>query len=103
MLTWRSSAELPLVFGTHYEFRGNSTPFEWEVATFMQGLWLSFAADSSRQPRASMPDGSSFTWPYYHMDKATMAEFASDDTVVKTIGSAFIDDKCADAAPFGRV
>lgn len=26
-----------MIFGTHYEYRGNSTPFEWEVAHTMQG------------------------------------------------------------------
>ncbi|OTA26318.1 hypothetical protein BTJ68_10564 [Hortaea werneckii EXF-2000] len=30
------SSELPMIFGTHYEYRGNSTPFEWEVAHTMQ-------------------------------------------------------------------
>lgn len=89
-----------MVFGTHYEFRGNSTPFEWEMADFMQDLWLSFAEDSSQQPQASMPDGSTFTWPYYDMSKATMAEFAVNGTLVQTISSSFIDDACADAAPF---
>lgn len=31
-------AELPILFGTHYEYRGNSTDFEWEVAGLMQGM-----------------------------------------------------------------
>lgn len=30
------SAELPLVFGTHFQYRGNSTEFEWQVAETMQ-------------------------------------------------------------------
>lgn len=32
-----SLAELPMVFGTHWEYRGNSTEYEWSVATAMQG------------------------------------------------------------------
>ena len=31
-------AELPVLFGTHFEYRGNSTEFEWEVADLMQGM-----------------------------------------------------------------
>lgn len=30
-------AELPIIFGTHPEYRGNSTEFEWDVASSMQG------------------------------------------------------------------
>lgn len=30
-------AELPLIFGTHYEYRGNSTEFEWQVSYSMEG------------------------------------------------------------------
>ena len=29
-----------MIFGTHYEYRGNSTPFEWDVAHTMQGKLL---------------------------------------------------------------
>lgn len=83
-----------MVFGTHYEFRGNSTSFQWEVATFMQDLWLSFGSDSSKQPQATKPDGSSWTWPYYNMDQVTMVQFASDDDLVMTISSSFIDHAC---------
>jgi len=31
------SSELPLLFGTHYEFRGNSTEYEYQVSHFMEG------------------------------------------------------------------
>lgn len=30
-------AELPLIFGTHYEFRGNSTELEWLTSYVMEG------------------------------------------------------------------
>jgi hypothetical protein len=40
-----SVAELPLIFGTHYEFRGNSRQFEWELSEVFEGrcrplLWM---------------------------------------------------------------
>jgi len=31
------SSELPLLFGTHDEFRGPSTPFEYQVSYTMEG------------------------------------------------------------------
>lgn len=30
-------ADIPLVFGTHWEFRGNSTELEWETSFSMEG------------------------------------------------------------------
>lgn len=36
-LTVYGSAELPLLFGTHYEYNANSTEFEWETSAGMQG------------------------------------------------------------------
>jgi hypothetical protein len=35
------AAELPLLFGTHYEYRGNSTEYEWQVAEGMQSKFTS--------------------------------------------------------------
>lgn len=29
-----------MIFGTHWEYRGNSTEYEWEVATVMQGQYI---------------------------------------------------------------
>ncbi|KAH7192829.1 Alpha/Beta hydrolase protein [Fusarium flagelliforme] len=66
------SAELPLLFGTHYEYRGNSTEYEWQVAQGMQDLWLSFA----QNPKKSPADGKGFTWPLYKPGQKKMAVFA---------------------------
>lgn len=30
-------AELPMLFGTHYEYRGESTAFEYNVSHAMEG------------------------------------------------------------------
>ncbi|KAK5168218.1 uncharacterized protein LTR77_006787 [Saxophila tyrrhenica] len=79
------SSELPLVFGTHPLYRGNSTAFEWSVSETMQGLWLSFAADPSKPP--SVP---SFSWPAYEAGEATLAEFARHNTTVQA-GSGTLD------------
>ncbi|KAF2018790.1 alpha/beta-hydrolase [Aaosphaeria arxii CBS 175.79] len=37
--------ELPLLFGTHPLFRGNSTELEWRTSYAMQDAWLAFAKD----------------------------------------------------------
>ncbi|KAJ4123020.1 hypothetical protein NW768_010012 [Fusarium equiseti] len=66
------SAELPLLFGTHYEYRGNSTEYEWQVAQGMQDLWLSFA----QNPNNSPTDGKGITWPLYKTGQSKMAVFA---------------------------
>lgn len=38
---------MPLLFGTHPNFRGNSTPFEYAVSAAMQDAWLAFDRDPS--------------------------------------------------------
>ncbi|CAG9947315.1 unnamed protein product [Clonostachys rosea f. rosea IK726] len=71
----RAYAELPLLFGTHYEYRGNSTEYEWEVAEGMQSLWLSFANNPKKNPQAG-----NVTWPLYKPNENNMAVFAEAGT-----------------------
>jgi hypothetical protein len=33
----RGVADIPLIFGTHYQVRGNSTEFEWQTSFAMEG------------------------------------------------------------------
>lgn len=37
LLTLSLLADIPLVFGTHWEFRGNSTELEWQTSFSMEG------------------------------------------------------------------
>lgn len=100
-----------MIFGTHWEYRGNSTEYQWDVATLMQGqyrahhfcvsiltlitdLWLSFAADKSTAPSAMLPDGSTFTWPEFAAGESTLAQFAEGDVVVNAVDAGFIDENC---------
>ncbi|KAI1873926.1 uncharacterized protein JN550_003195 [Neoarthrinium moseri] len=69
------SSELPLLFGTHYLYRGNSTEFEWETSYGMEALWLSFASNPETDPI----DGQGVTWPKYRSNTSSMAQFAADD------------------------
>ncbi|KAM5370897.1 hypothetical protein ACJZ2D_008330 [Fusarium nematophilum] len=51
-------SEIPMIFGTHRLFRGNSIPLEYETSHAMQDAWLAFAADG--------PAGLESTgWPVY--------------------------------------
>ncbi|KAH8178474.1 carboxylesterase family protein [Sarocladium implicatum] len=83
------SAELPILFGTHSEYRGNSTKYEWEVADLMQGLWLSFANNPSEDPSEG-----GFTWPKYKGDKDTMVLFAVDDEAAQLVSRQVVDVEC---------
>ncbi|KAI1362168.1 Alpha/Beta hydrolase protein [Xylaria arbuscula] len=84
------SAELPLVFGTHYEYRGNSTDFEWAVSETMQDLWLSFAAD----PFAG-PSSGDLSWPQYlGADSDTLAHLATDDQVAQFRLGSTVTELC---------
>lgn len=80
-LTWSNCfpVELPLIFGTHYEYRGNSTEFEWETSYGLEALWLSFASNSSANPT----DGASVTWPGYSENTTSLAVFAANDAWVQ--------------------
>ncbi|KAK2598765.1 hypothetical protein N8I77_012153 [Diaporthe amygdali] len=52
------SSELPLLMGTHPNFRGNSTPEEYALSTFMQDAWVAFARDDGAALEA-------LGWPRY--------------------------------------
>ncbi|KAK1836828.1 acetylcholinesterase [Podospora conica] len=43
-------SELPLVFGTHHLYRGNSTEFEWQTSFAMESFWVAFASNSAVDP-----------------------------------------------------
>ncbi|RAK98860.1 carboxylesterase [Aspergillus ibericus CBS 121593] len=96
------SSELPLLFGTHYEYGGPSTQYEWDVSYAMEALWLSFAEDPSRGPvrlaigdAAPNPNNSSyFSWPAFEQGSSNMLLFAEGDTLMQLVGSERIDDYC---------
>lgn len=39
------SSELPLLMGTHPDFRNRSTQLEWDTSCAMQDAWVAFASD----------------------------------------------------------
>ncbi|RDW76898.1 Carboxylic ester hydrolase [Aspergillus mulundensis] len=86
------SAELPLIFNTHWEYRGNSTQYEYEVGYAMQDLWLAFARNSSVDPTNRY----GFTWPKDQLNSKTMAVFAANGTINQLgAGAELVDWECA--------
>ncbi|KAK4893513.1 hypothetical protein LTR27_008196 [Elasticomyces elasticus] len=89
------SSELPLLFGTHYEYRGDSTPYEYEVSHFMEALWLSFARDPSKAPSATLPSGDLFSWPAVTAENDVMIEIANGTNLVGLASGQEIDAYCS--------
>jgi len=99
------TAELPLLFGTHYEYRGNSTEYEWQDAQGMQGkfagishqvsanntidLWFSFALNPNKSPA----DGNGITWPLYKPGQKRMAVFAETGKKWFQLGAESLTEK----------
>jgi len=68
------SSDIPLVFGTHWEFRGNSTELEWETSYSMEGFWLSLASQGSKSD-GDLEDGQGHSWPEYGSEGERMVLF----------------------------
>ncbi|KAI0020882.1 Alpha/Beta hydrolase protein [Xylariomycetidae sp. FL0641] len=83
------SSELPLIFGTHAQYRHNSTPFEWDVSHAMEGLWLAFAENVNKAPSYG-----AFTWPRYEARNGKLASFALNGTAVQLGSPAEMDALC---------
>lgn len=67
-------SELPMIFGTHPLYRGNSTRLEYETSHVMQDAWLAFAADGG--------DGlKKLGWPVYHSNAGAAIIFGNGSSV----------------------
>ncbi|KAK5015305.1 hypothetical protein LTR60_002937 [Cryomyces antarcticus] len=62
------SAELPMLMGTHPNFRGPSTPLEYATSAAMQDAWVAFAADPVNGLAAQ-------NWPVYELGTPTARVF----------------------------
>jgi len=86
------SSELPLLFGTHFEFRGQSTNFEYQVSYAMEDLWLAFVSNPTQKPGIS--SNGHFKWPLYDQSSKKMVLFADGKTAVQVVSGDRIDGKC---------
>ncbi|KAF4554546.1 Carboxylesterase-like protein 20 [Elsinoe fawcettii] len=84
------SSELPLLFGTHFQYRGQSTFFEYQVSHFMEELWLSLVANPAAGPKIA----NGFVWPLYNASADTMVQFANGTTKVQLVSGQIIDGDC---------
>ncbi|KAI9741692.1 MAG: hypothetical protein M1834_000077 [Cirrosporium novae-zelandiae] len=80
------SSELPLIFGTHGNYRGASTPYEVAVSQHMQDLWLAFASD----PIDGLPN---LGWEAYKPDGMAMA-LAYDGQISRNLSIEIVDSPC---------
>ncbi|KAH7402066.1 Alpha/Beta hydrolase protein [Phaeosphaeria sp. MPI-PUGE-AT-0046c] len=79
------SSELPLLFGTHDLFRGNSTPLEFETSRAMQAFWLTLVSNSTLNPIDKL---SGLTWPKYTGPKnGTIMVFGDDEGPGKAVAA----------------
>ncbi|KAF4625383.1 hypothetical protein G7Y89_g12784 [Cudoniella acicularis] len=80
------SSELPLLFGTHGDFRGASTPFESRLSATMQDLWVAFAKDGAAGITAK-------GWPKYSANGSAL-QFGKDDILTQAVSNTIIDAAC---------
>ncbi|KAH8794856.1 Alpha/Beta hydrolase protein [Hyaloscypha finlandica] len=88
------SSELPLLFGTYYEFRSPSTSFEYNVSHAMEALWLSFASNPNGGPARWTAEEGYFAWPEYQQNTSSMLLFASGDSLQQLVTGQRIDGNC---------
>lgn len=62
-------SELPMLFGTHMLFRGNSTPFEYAVSHIMQDAYVAFVTD----PVSGLD---AIGWPAYEQAGGSVMQWA---------------------------
>ncbi|KAH6985195.1 acetylcholinesterase [Ilyonectria destructans] len=83
------SAELPLLFGTHNLYRGNSTELEWETSAAMQDAWLAFAKGDAR----GLQDG--VGWPVnVNPDDSNVRHFG-DEVAVRDGDNKDLESMCS--------
>ncbi|TDZ99834.1 Lipase 4 [Colletotrichum sidae] len=82
-------SELPMIFGTHADFRGNSTPFEYELSHVMEDALVSFIKDST--------DGlDAINWPRYTAEGHMVRTYGENNATVGQRTLSSIEQGCAD-------
>jgi cholinesterase len=82
-------SELPMLFGTHGNYRGPSTKHEIAVSEAMQDAWRAFAADPKRGLAGQ-------NWPQYTPNRDAVRSFGENGTVGRNaVGELKIyEDQC---------
>ena len=87
--SWHST-ELPLIFGTHSNYRRNSTLLEYETSFMMQYSWISFAENAS-DPRLGRE-----RWPPFQDPRSGMVAAFGSAIVVGMENVRDIELQCSD-------
>jgi len=87
MGAWHA-AELPLVFGTHPLYRGNSTELEYATSRAMQDAWLAFVATAGEKPSIEGWDA----WD--EIDGGQVVEFGNG-VPARLIDGAEMEESCS--------
>ncbi|KAK2778920.1 chlorogenic acid esterase precursor [Colletotrichum kahawae] len=82
-------SELPMIFGTHADFRGNSTPFEYELSHVMEDALTTFIKDSTAGLDA-------IGWPVYTAEDREVRTYGENNATVGRRTLASIEQGCAD-------
>ncbi|ETS84104.1 hypothetical protein PFICI_02129 [Pestalotiopsis fici W106-1] len=89
MGAWHNS-ELPLLFGTHANYRGPSTTLEIETSIALQDAWLSLVADGAAGPVA-------LGWPLYNRDAGSLLREFGKDVAAQTTSFEDWESTCPEA------
>jgi carboxylesterase type B len=81
-------SDLPLVMGTHAEFRGNSTPFEYALSETIQDYWLAFIKDPDHGLTAA-------GWPEYNTSNKTMLILGEGGKLIQSRSATIVDEGLA--------
>ncbi|KAK8008336.1 chlorogenic acid esterase precursor [Apiospora marii] len=81
------SSDLPVIFGTHYQFRGNSTELEWQTSYAMEEMWVAFAMDPSKDPSTSR----GLAWPKYSLDSEAVVLFGNGTEAAGLVSASVVD------------
>jgi len=81
-----------MLFGTHPNFRGESTAFEYATSHAMQDAWVAFAKHGTKGLEST-------GWSEYdHIGEATVREFG-DEVPEKDVSLSGLEGKCNGAVP----
>lgn len=79
MGAWHGS-EIPMLFGTHPLYRGNSTGFQYATSAAMQDAWVALVAGGPTAMEGQK-------WPVYQsVANARVREFGKGGVIVAQVG-----------------
>ena len=81
-----------MLFGTHPNFRGESTAFEYATSHAMQDAWVAFASSGTKGLEST-------GWEEYDaIGEVKVREFG-DEVPAKDVSLSALENKCNGAAP----